>query len=137
MEAYPAESIGRADDAHIVSLLSGATQAKNQDLTGPVLLLPASSPQQSWRRRSRAQWTTRDRKFPYSLFRTSQPKADADPESNIRRAEGSCSKAASPHLTLVPYSRDGADAPHGQEWRTSSIRKVQSTRPCTHKNEPV
>lgn len=47
METYPTGIIESADDGHIISLLSGATQAKNQDLTGPVLLLPASSPQQS------------------------------------------------------------------------------------------
>ncbi len=47
MEAYRPEIIESADDGHIVSLLSGATQAMNQHLTGPVLLLPASSPQQS------------------------------------------------------------------------------------------
>ncbi len=47
MEAYPAEIIESADDGPIVSLFSGATQTRNQNLTGPVLLLPASRPEQS------------------------------------------------------------------------------------------
>lgn len=41
MDAYPVETIEGADDKRIVSLFSGKTQAKTQDLAGPILLLPA------------------------------------------------------------------------------------------------